>query len=41
MGILYVGAALVILLVNADKIGWAFGQIIEGAFSPVLCKQAV
>jgi AGCS family alanine or glycine:cation symporter len=33
MGILYVGAALVILLVNADKIGWAFGQIIEGAFT--------
>jgi AGCS family alanine or glycine:cation symporter len=33
MGILYVSAALVILLVNADKIGWAFGQIIEGAFT--------
>lgn len=33
MGILYVGAAVVILLVNADKIGWAFGQIFEGAFT--------
>ena len=33
MGILYVGAALVILLVNYDKIGWAFGQIIDGAFT--------
>ncbi|WP_339772857.1 alanine/glycine:cation symporter family protein [uncultured Pseudosulfitobacter sp.] len=33
MGILYVGAALIILLVNYDKVGWAFGQIFEGAFS--------
>lgn len=33
MGILYVGAALIILLVNYDKIGWAFGQIIDGAFT--------
>ncbi|GAB3481300.1 alanine/glycine:cation symporter family protein [Marinomonas epiphytica] len=33
MGILYVGAALVILIMNADKIGWAFGQIFEGAFT--------
>tara|TARA_R110000764_G_scaffold4760_4_gene19353 strand:+ start:1198 stop:2748 length:1551 start_codon:yes stop_codon:yes gene_type:complete len=33
MGILYVGAALIILAVNYDKIGWAFGQIFEGAFS--------
>ena len=33
MGILYVGAAIVILLVNADKIGWAFGQIFAGAFT--------
>ena len=33
MGILYVGAALIILLVNYDKIGWAFGQIFEGAFT--------
>lgn len=33
MGILYVGAAVVILIVNADKIGWAFGQIFTGAFT--------
>ena len=33
MGILYVGAALIILLANYDKIGWAFGQIFEGAFT--------
>ncbi len=33
MGIMYVGAALIILLVNYDKIGWAFGQIFAGAFT--------
>jgi alanine or glycine:cation symporter, AGCS family len=33
MGILYVGAALIILLVNYDKIGGAFGQIFAGAFT--------
>ncbi|MEI4194556.1 alanine/glycine:cation symporter family protein [Roseovarius sp. E0-M6] len=33
MGILYVATALVILLLNFDKIGWAFGQIFEGAFT--------
>jgi len=33
MGLLYVGTALIILLINYDKIGWAFGQIFEGAFS--------
>ncbi len=33
MGILYVGAALIILIVEYDKIGWAFGQIFAGAFS--------
>ncbi|MFP1632236.1 alanine/glycine:cation symporter family protein [Zhengella sp. ZM62] len=33
MGIMYVAAAVVIILMNADKIGWAFGQIIEGAFT--------
>ncbi|MDB3935166.1 alanine:cation symporter family protein [Granulosicoccus sp.] len=33
MGILYVGAAMVILVMNADQIGWAFGQIFEGAFT--------
>ena len=33
MGILYVGAALIILIINYDKIGWAFGQILAGAFT--------
>ena len=33
MGIMYVGAALIILLVNFDMIGWAFGQIFTGAFT--------
>ena len=33
MGILYVGAALIILIVNYDMIGWAFGQIFLGAFT--------
>ncbi len=33
MGILYVVAALIILLMHYDKIGWAFGQIFAGAFT--------
>ena len=33
MAVLYVGTAIVILAMNADKIGWAFGQIFEGAFT--------
>ncbi|MEE4188731.1 MAG: alanine/glycine:cation symporter family protein [Roseobacter sp.] len=33
MGVLYVLTALVILLMNADMIGWAFGEIITGAFT--------
>lgn len=33
MGIMYVLAALVIIAMNFDKIGWAFGQIFEGAFT--------
>ena len=33
MGVLYVAAALVIILINYDQIGWAFGQIFEGAFT--------
>ncbi|MFK7876328.1 MAG: alanine/glycine:cation symporter family protein, partial [Paracoccaceae bacterium] len=33
MGILYVGAAAIILIVNYDMIGWAFGQIFAGAFT--------
>ena len=32
MGIMYVGAALIVLIVNYDMIGWAFGQIFAGAF---------
>ncbi len=33
MGLLYVGAALLIVLINYDRIGWAFGQIFAGAFT--------
>ncbi len=33
MGILYVGVALIIIAMNADQIGWAFGQIFAGAFT--------
>ncbi|SNR38079.1 alanine/glycine:cation symporter family protein [Puniceibacterium sediminis] len=33
MGVLYVGTALVILLMNFGQIGWAFGQIFDGAFT--------
>lgn len=33
MGILYVSAALIIILMNADKVGWAFEQIFLGAFT--------
>ncbi len=33
MGVLYVGAALIIILMNYDQIGWAFGQIFAGAFT--------
>lgn len=33
MGIMYVAAAIIILAVNFDQIGWAFGQIFEGAFT--------
>ncbi|GAA6174162.1 alanine/glycine:cation symporter family protein [Sulfitobacter pacificus] len=33
MGVMYVLAALVILIMNADQIGWAFGQIFAGAFT--------
>ncbi|MEE3071808.1 MAG: alanine/glycine:cation symporter family protein [Pseudomonadota bacterium] len=33
MGVLYVLTALVILGMNANMIGWAFGQIIDGAFT--------
>jgi alanine or glycine:cation symporter, AGCS family len=33
MGILYVGTALVIILMNFDMVGAAFGQIFNGAFT--------
>ena len=33
MGILYVATALLILIINYEMIGWAFGQIFEGAFT--------
>ena len=33
MGVLYVLTALVILIMNADMIGWAFGEIFSGAFT--------
>ncbi|WP_028468631.1 alanine/glycine:cation symporter family protein [Neptunomonas japonica] len=33
MGLLYVAAALVIILMNIDKVGWAFEQIFVGAFT--------
>ena len=33
MGILYVGSALLIILMNIGNIGWAFGQIFAGAFT--------
>ena len=33
MALIYVLAAAVILVMNADKIGWAFEQILAGAFS--------
>lgn len=34
MAILYVGMALIVIVMNISDIGWAFGQIIGGAFSP-------
>ena len=33
MALIYVTAAAIVLIMNADKIGWAFGQIFEGAFT--------
>ncbi len=33
MAVVYVGASLIIIGMNADKIGWAFGQIFDGAFT--------
>ena len=33
MAVIYVGTALIIILMNADMVGWAFGQIFAGAFT--------
>ncbi|WP_119155181.1 alanine/glycine:cation symporter family protein [Caldimonas tepidiphila] len=33
MALIYLGAGLAILVVHVDRIGWAFGQILEGAFT--------
>jgi AGCS family alanine or glycine:cation symporter len=33
MALIYLGAGLVILVIHADRIGWAFGQIFAGAFT--------
>lgn len=33
MAILYCSAALIVLILNYDKVGWAFGQIFAGAFT--------
>ncbi|MEQ5869510.1 alanine:cation symporter family protein [Sagittula sp. NFXS13] len=33
MAVIYVGTALIILIMNANMIGWAFGQIFAGAFT--------
>ena len=33
MGVMYVLTALVIILMNFNMIGWAFGQIFRGAFT--------
>lgn len=33
MGILYVAASVIILIMNFEHIGWAFGQIFAGAFT--------
>lgn len=33
MAVIYVGAGLIVILMNYDKVGWAFGQIFAGAFT--------
>ncbi|MEM6516073.1 MAG: alanine/glycine:cation symporter family protein [Bacteroidota bacterium] len=35
MVVIYVGASLFVLIAKYDMIGWAFNEIISGAFSPV------
>ncbi len=34
MAILYIGICIYILVINYDKIAWAFGMILKGAFAP-------
>jgi len=34
MVVIYVAASLFVIFANIDKVGWAFGQIFQGAFSP-------
>lgn len=41
MAVLYVGVALVIILMNFAKIGDVFGLIVEGAFSPDAVKGGI
>ncbi len=41
MALLYVGTALVIIFMNIDKTGSAFGLIIDGAFSPTALKGGI
>ena len=36
MAILYLAAAFVMLVMNAEALPWAFGQMLEGAFSPTM-----
>ena len=33
MAFIYIGACLIIIAVNSDKIAWAFGEIVDGAFT--------
>ncbi len=35
MVVIYVGASLFVLVARYDMIGWAFNEIIEGAFAPI------
>jgi AGCS family alanine or glycine:cation symporter len=35
MVVIYVGASLFVLVAKYDMIGWAFNEIIEGAFAPI------
>ena len=41
MALLYVGTAMVIIIMNIDKTGSAFGLILSGAFSPAAIKGGI